>query len=67
MQPSSKRREKPIPRRGRRPARWTFVEVLLILCSVLMIVFPLYAEALRWTEPSLAPAQEQTQIGRAHV
>ncbi len=46
------------PIRGRRPVRWTLWEVLLLILSVLMMIFPLYAEAYRWINPPVVPAQE---------
>ncbi len=51
-------RGKQRPIRGRGPVRWTLWEVLLLILSVLMMIFPLYAEAYRWINPPVVPAQE---------
>ncbi len=59
MQPPSRDRPPPAGR-GRTPTRWTRLEIALILLSVVMIAFPLYAEATRFIFPPLAPAQEST-------
>ncbi|MBX0327434.1 hypothetical protein K2Z83_07055, partial [Oscillochloris sp. ZM17-4] len=60
MQPPAKGRPPIRTGRGRTPTRWTGWEIALITLSVLMIAFPLYAEATRWVMPPLAPAQEST-------
>ncbi len=60
MQPPTKGPSSTRPGRGRTPARWTGWEIALIILSVLMIAFPLYAETTRWILPPLAPAQEIT-------
>src|SRR5262245_14988008 len=46
------------PSRGRRPgpARWTPWEIGLIVLSLLLIAFPLYAEVYQWVYPRIAPA-----------
>ncbi|MCS6883355.1 MAG: hypothetical protein RMK84_19880 [Oscillochloridaceae bacterium] len=59
MQPHSRGRPSS-PGRGRAPARWTKLELGLILLSILMIAFPLYAGAMGLVFPPLAPAQEST-------
>ncbi|MCX7792154.1 MAG: hypothetical protein N2378_16085 [Chloroflexaceae bacterium] len=59
MQPHSRGRPSS-PGRGRAPARWTKLELVLILLSVVMIAFPLYAGAMRFVFPPPAPAQEST-------
>jgi len=59
MQPPARGRPSS-PGRGRAPARWTKLELALILLSVVMIAFPLYAGAMRFVFPPLAPAQEST-------
>ncbi|NTU79564.1 MAG: hypothetical protein HGA45_09200 [Chloroflexales bacterium] len=59
MQPPSRGRS-PQSGRGRGPARWTPWELALIIVSVLMIAFPLYAGANRLVFPPVAPAQELT-------
>ncbi len=51
-------RGKQRPIRGRGSVRWTVWEVLLLILSVLMMIFPLYAEAYRWINPPIVPAQE---------
>ncbi len=58
MQKFFRLRPKHTPGRGRQPARWTIWEVLLLSLSVLLIIFPLYAETYRWINPLPAPAQE---------
>ncbi|MFQ3663231.1 MAG: hypothetical protein SNJ69_12645 [Chloroflexaceae bacterium] len=59
MQPPSRGRPSS-PGRGRTPARWTKLELALIVLSIVMIAFPLYAGAMRFVFPPLAPAQEST-------
>jgi hypothetical protein len=59
MQPHSRGRPSSHGR-GRAPARWTKLELALIVLSVVMIAFPLYAGAMRFVFPPLAPAQEST-------
>ena len=59
MQPPARGRPSS-PGRGRTPARWTKLELALILLSVVMIAFPLYAGAMRFVFPPPAPAQEST-------
>lgn len=49
------------PRSGRAPARWTFYELLLIVLSVALIIFPLYVEVYRWVYPAFAPAAPRAQ------
>ena len=49
-----RRTNSPLP--GRKPKPWTPLEVSLIALSLLLIVFPLYAEVYRWVNPSIAPA-----------
>jgi len=46
---------------GRKPARWTFLEIGMLVIALLLIVFPLYAEAYRWVNPLLAPAAPRLQ------
>ncbi|MBP1465588.1 hypothetical protein EYB53_007705 [Candidatus Chloroploca sp. M-50] len=46
------------PGRGRGPVRWTVWEISLIVLSIVMIAFPLYAEATRLVFAPVAPAQE---------
>ncbi|NCC35351.1 MAG: hypothetical protein EOM24_25560, partial [Chloroflexia bacterium] len=46
------------PGRGRGPVRWTVWEISLIVLSIVMIAFPLYAEATRLVFAPIAPAQE---------
>src|SRR5262245_1005081 len=58
-----RRNKQPPPVRGRGPARWTAWEGGLIVISLLLIVFPLYAEAYRWINPSVVPAaQRETEV-----
>jgi len=45
--------------RGRQPIAWTAWEIALIVISLLLIVFPLYAEAYRWVNPSIVPAAQR--------
>ncbi len=59
MQPPARGRPSS-PGRGRAPARWTKLELALILLSVVMIAFPLYAGMMRFVFPPPAPAQEST-------
>jgi hypothetical protein len=59
MQPPNRGRP-PQPGRGRGPARWTGIEIALILLSAVMIAYPLFAGALRFVAPPVAPAQETT-------
>lgn len=59
MQPSSRGRPKS-PGRGRAPARWTGLEITLIVLSVLMIAYPLFSGAVGLVAPPPAPAQEST-------
>jgi uncharacterized repeat protein (TIGR01451 family) len=61
MQRLFRRNRRPPPGRGRGPARWTAYEVALIVLSLLLIVFPLYAEAYRWLNPLVAPAAPRAQ------
>src|SRR5215213_8363989 len=49
-------RRKRRPQTGRAPARWTGWEIVLIALSLLLIVFPLYAEGYRWLNPPAVPA-----------
>lgn len=51
-----KRRSSRLPRRG--PARWTPLEFTMLVLSILLIVFPLYAEAYRWINPVRVPAAQ---------
>src|SRR4051812_26533357 len=52
-------KKQPHNRRG--PARWTLWEIALITLSVLLIVFPLYAEVSSWLNPLIAPAAPRLQ------
>ena len=52
MQQSSQRT--PPQGRGRAPARWTVWEIALVMLSVLMIAFPLYAGTMSWIMPPAA-------------
>ena len=54
MQRFVRRKNRPQPGRG--PARWTGWEIALMALSLLLIVFPLYAEAYRWLNPLAVPA-----------
>src|SRR5206468_1059393 len=54
MQRFVRRKNRPQPGRG--PARWTGWEIALMALSVLLIVFPLYAEGYRWLNPQTVPA-----------
>src|SRR3954462_2358025 len=54
MQRFVRRKNRPQPGRG--PARWTGWEIALMVISLLLIVFPLYAEGYRWLNPLTAPA-----------
>src|SRR3954452_3821586 len=54
MQRFVRRKDRPQPGRG--PARWTGWEIALMALSVLLIVFPLYAEGYRWLNPLTVPA-----------
>ena len=46
---------------GRGPVRWTIWEIALIGVSLLLIVFPLYAEVYSWVYPPSAPAAPAEQ------
>jgi len=59
MQPPTRGRPTQ-PGRGRPPARWTGLELTLILLSAVMIAYPLFAGTLSVIAPPLAPAQELT-------
>src|SRR5690242_18896431 len=59
MQRFVRRKNRPQPGRG--PARWTAWEIALMALSVLLIVFPLYAEAYRWLNPLAVPAAPRLQ------
>ncbi|HMQ34319.1 MAG TPA: hypothetical protein PKD53_26525, partial [Chloroflexaceae bacterium] len=61
MQPPARRRPSQSGR-GRGPVRWTPWEIALIIVSVLMIAFPLYAEATRLVFAPVAPAQGNTPV-----
>ncbi|NWG20117.1 MAG: hypothetical protein HXY39_07280, partial [Chloroflexi bacterium] len=61
MQRLSGQNRPPRAGRGRAPARWTPYELVLIAVSVLLIAFPLYAEAYRWVNPALVPAAPRGQ------
>src|SRR5215212_689298 len=54
MQRFVRRKHRPQPGRG--PARWTGWEIALMALSLLLIVFPLYAEGYRWLNPLIVPA-----------
>src|SRR6185295_11224843 len=54
MQRFVRRKNRPQPGRG--PARWTGWEIALMALSLLLIVFPLYAEGYRWLNPLAVPA-----------
>src|SRR5436190_11649347 len=54
MQRFVRRKNRPQPGRG--PARWTGWEIALMVLSLLLIVFPLYAEGYRWLNPLIVPA-----------
>ncbi len=49
-------RKSSLPKRG--AARWTPLELALVVTSVLLIIFPLYAEAYRWISPTQVPAAQ---------
>ena len=57
MQPPTRGRPTQ-PGRGRPPARWTGLELTLILLSAVMIAYPLFAGTVSIIAPPLAPAQE---------
>ena len=59
MQRFVRRKKRPQPGRG--PARWTVWEIALIALSLLLIVFPLYAEGYRWLNPLAVPAAPRFQ------
>lgn len=59
MQRLFRRNSRPPNGRGRKPASWTAWEIVLIVISLLLIVFPLYAEAYRWANPLIAPAAQR--------
>src|SRR5829696_544246 len=67
MQRFVRRKDRPQPGRG--PARWTAWEIVLMALSLLLIVFPLYAEGYRWLNPPAVPAapllQRQTNTSIA--
>src|SRR5215212_6163500 len=67
MQRFVRRKHRPQPGRG--PARWTGWEIALMALSILLIVFPLYAEGYRWLNPLGVPAaplfQRQTDTSVA--
>src|SRR5215211_6674141 len=67
MQRFVRRKNRPQPGRG--PARWTAWEIVLMALSLLLIVFPLYAEGYRWLNPLAVPAapllQRQTNTSIA--
>src|SRR5262245_25595379 len=65
MQRFTRRNDRPQPSLKRRPARWTAWELLLMVVSLLLIVFPLYAEAYRWINPLAAPAAPRAQEATA--
>ena len=54
MQRFVRRKHRPQPGRG--PVRWTGWEIALMALSLLLIVFPLYAEGYRWLNPLAVPA-----------
>ncbi|MEP7190771.1 MAG: hypothetical protein ABI901_16390, partial [Roseiflexaceae bacterium] len=54
MQRFVRRKNRPQPGRG--PARWTGWEIALMALSLLLIIFPLYAEGYRWLNPLTVPA-----------
>src|SRR5215211_39890 len=54
MQRFVRRKNRPQPGRG--PARWTVWEIALMALSLLLIIFPLYAEGYRWLNPLAVPA-----------
>src|SRR5829696_807101 len=54
MQRFVRRKDRPQPGRG--PARWTAWEIVLMALSIVLIVFPLYAEGYRWLNPLAVPA-----------
>src|SRR3954452_16929005 len=54
MQRFVRRKNRPQPGRG--PARWTGWEIALMVLSLLLIIFPLYAEGYRWLNPLAVPA-----------
>src|SRR5215212_9594315 len=54
MQRFVRRKDRPQPGRG--PARWTGWEIALMILSLLLIIFPLYAEGYRWLNPLTVPA-----------
>ena len=45
----------------RGPARWTALEIVLIIMSLVMIAFPLYVETYRWVRPASVPAASRQQ------
>src|SRR5262245_53816781 len=57
MQRDAHRKNQP----GRKPARWTFLEIGMLVIALLLIVFPLYAETYRWVKSLLAPAAPRLQ------
>src|SRR6266508_2020979 len=59
MQRFVRRKKRPQPGRG--PARWTGWEIVLMAISVLLIIFPLYAEGYRWLNPLAVPAAPRLQ------
>jgi hypothetical protein len=59
MQRLFRRKNQPPSGRGRAPIAWTAWEIALIVISLLLIVFPLYAEAYRWVNPSIVPAAQR--------
>src|SRR5262249_26926114 len=59
MQRFVRRKNRPQPGRG--PTRWTAWEIALIALSILLIVFPLYAEGYRWLNPLVVPAAPRLQ------
>src|SRR5436305_15083851 len=67
MQRFVRRKNRPQPGRG--PARWTGWEIALMALSLLLIIFPLYAEGYRWLNPLAVPAapllQRQTNTSIA--
>src|SRR6266540_755249 len=59
MQRFVRRKKRPQPGRG--PALWTGWEIVLMAISVLLIIFPLYAEGYRWLNPLAVPAAPRLQ------